>query len=177
MICLTPRSVSTSQTVNLSASGCLSAFKTLPSVKSCSRSAGFTISSTSRPMSVRTSATSSTVAVVARCSLSQAIVNFIALPPRECRFFRTSERPLLQTVRPRQDAPDDARHASSPASCSMRQTSLQPSVQRRHVKRGEAVMPQPPQIRIKEGPKVRNAVFQHRQTIDSDSECKALPPG
>ena len=79
IICVSPLSVSTLQTRNLSASSCFSALIIFPIVKSFSFLMGSLTSSTSRPKSVKASTTSSNEAVVLRCSFNQENVNFIVL--------------------------------------------------------------------------------------------------
>ncbi len=76
-ICFSPSAVATRQTRSLSASGCGRASMTSPTVKAASRSAGLVTFSTSSPRSERAKVTSSSVAAVSRCSLSQARVNFM----------------------------------------------------------------------------------------------------
>src|ERR1700757_3871126 len=77
-ISLRPSLVSTWQTRSRSAFGCCAASTILATEKAASLVAGSSTCSTSSPAMVMASTTWSTVASVARCSLSQERVNFIA---------------------------------------------------------------------------------------------------
>src|SRR5258706_4284514 len=80
-ISLRPSTVSTWQTRSRSALGCWWASTTLATVNRASFAAGFSTCSTSRPAMVMATTTSSTDAVVSRCSFSQERVNFMVRPP------------------------------------------------------------------------------------------------
>src|ERR1700751_2890653 len=80
-ISLRPSLVSTWQTRRRSAFGGRAASTILATEKAASLVAGASTCSTSRPAMVMAATTSSTVASVCRCSLSQERVNFIGLSP------------------------------------------------------------------------------------------------
>src|SRR5690242_12065268 len=50
-----------------------------------------------------------------------------------------------------------------------------PARKRGYVERAEAIMLQPADIAVEEGPKVVHPIFEHREAIDTAAECEALP--
>ena len=51
----------------------------------------------------------------------------------------------------------------------------EPGMQRRRIKRGKPVMPQPAQVAVKKGAQIGDPVFQHGDPVDPHPKGKALP--
>src|SRR5262245_28866444 len=148
-----PSPVSTRHTRSRSALGCGSAEMTRAIENGDSWLPRSATLSTSRPTMVSLSTIAASGAPVSRCSLSQASVNFIAA---------THDRRLREWTVPCRKA---CANSVSPAQAAGEGGKLE---------RAKTIVGEPANVRFKERPQIRNAVFEHGNTIDAESPGEPL---
>src|SRR5262252_4418623 len=169
-----PAPVSTMHTRRRSAFGCCWAEITRAMVngaKSLPRSATL---STSSPIMVSLSTIAASGASVSRCSLSQARVNFIIARTRGLLPLPFAGEAWQGQPAGRDRLEWPSIHGLDHKDLRRERSVAQPSRKRGEVERAEAVMGKPAHVGLEEWAKIRHAVLEHGDAIDSQPPSEAL---